>query len=139
VIESVRAESLPLPPEQVFDFVAEPANQPRWNTEVSNFVVVTDGPPGVGTRMTGDYNPIGRIDTEITVYERPSRLVFSSTGGSADMTVEFQFVPEGEGTLMTLSGSVSLKGALRFMEGAVRGAVAQQFEARARNIKDSLG
>lgn len=138
MIEAASVESLSQAPEQVFDFVADVANQPRWNSEVSNLVQLTEGPPRVGSRMTGDYSRIGRIDTEITVFERPSRLVLASTGAQADMTLEFRFAAEGDGTLMTVSGAVSLKGALRFMEAALRGPVAAQYADRARAIKTAL-
>jgi carbon monoxide dehydrogenase subunit G len=138
VIEAASVESLAATPEQVFDFVADVSNQSRWNIDVSNLVQVTDGPPQVGTRMTGEFNRLGRIDTEITVFERPTRLVLSSTGAQADMTLDFRFVPEGDGTLMTVSGAVTVKGALRFMEGALRGPVAQQYADRARAIKAAL-
>jgi carbon monoxide dehydrogenase subunit G len=88
--------------------------------------------------MTGEFNRLGRIDTEITVFERPSRLVLSSTGAQADMTLDFRFAPDGDGTRMTVSGEVSIKGGLRFMEGALRGPVAQQYADRARAIKAAL-
>jgi uncharacterized protein YndB with AHSA1/START domain len=138
VIEAASVETLAASPESVFDFVADVANQATWNKDVSNLVQLTDGPPQVGTKMTGEFNRLGRIDTEITVFERPSRLVLSSTGAQADMTLDFRFVPDGEGTQMTVSGEVSLKGGLRFMEGALRGAVAQQYADRARAIKTAL-
>jgi uncharacterized protein YndB with AHSA1/START domain len=138
VIEAASVETLAASPESVFDFVADVANQATWNKDVSNLVQLTDGPPQVGTKMTGEFNRLGRIDTEITVFERPSRLVLSSTGAQADMTLDFRFVPDGEGTRMTVSGEVSLKGGLRFMEGALRGAVAQQYADRARAIKTAL-
>ena len=138
MIEAASVESVAATPEEVFDFVADVSNQSRWNTDVSNLVQLTDGPPRVGTRMTGDFNRLGRIETEITVFERPSRLVLSSTGAQAEMTLDFRFVPEGDGTLMTVSGAVSLSGALRFMEGALRGPVAAQYADRARAIKAAL-
>jgi carbon monoxide dehydrogenase subunit G len=138
VIEAASVETLAASPESVFDFVADVANQATWNKDVSNLVQLTDGPPQVGTKMTGEFNRLGRIDTEITVFERPSRLVLSSTGAQADMTLDFRFVPDGEGTRMTVSGEVSLKGGLRFMEGALRGPVAQQYADRARAIKTAL-
>jgi uncharacterized protein YndB with AHSA1/START domain len=138
VIEAASVETLAASPESVFDFVADVANQATWNKDVSNLVQLTDGPPQVGTKMTGEFNRLGRIDTEITVFERPSRLVLSSTGAQADMTLDFRFVPDGEGTQMTVSGEVSLKGGLRFMEGALRGPVAQQYADRARAIKTAL-
>jgi Polyketide cyclase / dehydrase and lipid transport len=138
VIEAASVETLEATPEQVFDFVADVSNQATWNKDVSNLVQLTDGPPQLGTRMTGEFNRLGRIDTEITVFERPTRLVLSSTGGQADMTLDFQFAAEGDGTRMTVSGEVSLKGGLRFMEGALRGPVAQQYADRARAIKAAL-
>jgi carbon monoxide dehydrogenase subunit G len=138
VIEAASVETLAASPEQVFDFVADVSNQAAWNKDVSNLVQLTDGPPQVGTRMTGEFNRLGRIDTEITVFERPSRLVLSSTGAQADMTLDFRFASDGGGTLMTVSGAVSLKGGLRFMEGALRGQVAQQYAERARAIKEAL-
>lgn len=138
MIESATVETVPVPPEQVFDFVADPANQEKWNSELSNPVLLTEGPPRVGSRMSGDYSRIGRIETEITVYERPSRLVLSSSGAQADMTLDFRFTPEGTGTRMTVTGAVSLKGALRFMEGVLRGPVAQQFQARGQSIRAAL-
>lgn len=138
MIEAASAESVAATPEQVFDFVADVSNQARWNKDVNNLVQLTDGPPQVGTRMTGDFNRIGRIDTEITVFDRPSRLVLASTGAQADMTLDFHFEPEGGSTLMTVSGSVSLKGGLRFMEAALRGQVAAQYADRARAIKEAL-
>jgi uncharacterized protein YndB with AHSA1/START domain len=138
VIEAASVETLAASPESVFDFVADVANQATWNKDVSNLVQLTDGPPQVGTKMTGEFNRLGRIDTEITVFERPSRLVLSSTGAQADMTLDFRFVPDGEGTRITVSGEVSLKGGLRFMEGALRGPVAQQYADRARAIKTAL-
>ncbi len=138
MIEASSVESLAATPEQVFDFVADVSNQAMWNKDVSNLVQLTDGPPRVGTRMSGNFNRLGAIETEITLFERPSRLVLSSTGAQADMTLDFHFAPEADGTLMTVSGAVSLRGGLRFMEGALRGPVAQQYADRARAIKAAL-
>jgi uncharacterized protein YndB with AHSA1/START domain len=139
VIEASSVESLDASPETVFDFVADVSNQSQWNKDVSNLRQLTDGPPRVGTRMSGTFNRLGAIETEITVFERPSRLVLSSTGAQAEMMLDFRFAPEGDGTQMTVSGSVSLKGGLRLMEPALRGPVAQQYADRARAIKAALG
>lgn len=138
MIESTTTTSLPQSPGAVFDFVADPANQPLWNSELTNLQLLTEGPSRLGSRMSGDYSPLGRIETEVTVFERPSRLVLFSTGGQADMTLDFRFDPAGAGTSMTVTGSVALKGALKFMEAAVRGPAAAQFEARAGRIKAAL-
>lgn len=139
MIEASSVETLTASPEEAFDFVADVSNQSRWNTDVTDLVQLTEGPPRLGSRMTGTFNRLGRIDTEITVFDRPSRLVLSSTGAQADMTLDFRFEPEGDGTRMTVSGRVSLSGGLRFMEGALRGMVTSQYEERARAIKAAIG
>jgi carbon monoxide dehydrogenase subunit G len=138
VIEAASTESVARTPEEVFDFVADASNQGRWNTDVTNVVQLTDGPPALGSMVSAEHNRLGRIDTEITVYDRPSRLVLSSTGAQADMTLDFRFEPQDGGTVMTVAGSLALKGALRFMEGALRGQVAQQYADRAKAIKSAL-
>jgi carbon monoxide dehydrogenase subunit G len=138
VIEAASVETVAATPDEVFDFVADVSKQALWNKDVSNLVQLTEGPPRLGTQMTGEFHRVGRIDTEITVFERPTRLVLASTGAQADMTLEFRFVPEGDGTSMTVSGAVSLKGGLRFMEGALRGQVSAQYAERAKAIKAAL-
>lgn len=138
MIQASSVETVGSTPAETFDFVADVSNQAKWNSDVTNLVQLTEGPARLGTRMTGDFTRLGRIETEITVFERPSRLVLSSTNSQADMTLDFRFEPVDGGTRMTVSGNVSLRGALRFMEGAVQGQVAAQYDARAKAIKAAL-
>jgi len=138
VIQAASVETVGATPDEAFDFVAEVSNQAKWNADVTNLVQLTEGPARLGTKMTGEFTRLGRIDTEITVFERPSRLVLSSTNSQADMTLDFRFEPVADGTRMTVSGTVSLRGALRFMEGAIQGQVAAQYDARAKAIKSAL-
>jgi carbon monoxide dehydrogenase subunit G len=138
VIESATDEVVPRSPEEVFDFVADVDNQSRWNPELTNIERLTDGPTRLGSRMRGDVARLGAVETEVTVYERPSRLTLSSTGAQADLTLDFRFVPDGDATRMTVTGTMSLKGALKFMEPALRGQVSEQYAARGRAIKAAL-
>jgi carbon monoxide dehydrogenase subunit G len=138
VIESTSEETLDQAPDVVFDFLADVENEPAWNPDVISARSTSPGPVGAGATRTGEYKHIGRVDTTITTYDRPRRLEFRATGKQADMTLDFRFAPAGAGTRMTVHGTLSLRGPLRFAEGALRGVVAQQYAERARAIKQAL-
>lgn len=138
MIEASSEETLAASPEDVFDFLADVDNQPVWNPEVVTVTQVTPGPPAAGTRLTGEYKHVGRIDTEITDFDRPHRLVFQASGRQAEMLIDFRLAAVDGGTHMQVGGSLSLKGPLRFVEGAIRGVVAQQYADRARAVKHAM-
>jgi carbon monoxide dehydrogenase subunit G len=138
MIESTSEETLDQPPDEVFDFLADVANEPVWNPDVISARQTSPGPVQQGTTRTGEYKHIGRIDTTITTYDRPRRLEFRATGKQAEMALDFRFVPAGSGTRMTVRGTLQLRGPLRFAEAALRGVVGQQYAERARAIKAAL-
>jgi carbon monoxide dehydrogenase subunit G len=138
MIESTSEETLDHSPDVVFDFIADVENEPVWNPDLVSGRQTSPGPVREGSTRTGEYKHIGRVDTTITTYDRPHRMVFRATGKQADMTLDFRFAPAGSGTRMSVHGTLALRGPLRFAEGALRGVVAQQYAERARAIKRAL-
>jgi uncharacterized protein YndB with AHSA1/START domain len=139
VIEASSEETLDRSPEEVFDFLADAANEPTWNPDVISVEQVSSGPVGVGSTRRGEYRHIGRIESTVVDYDRPRRLAFRAVGRQAELTLAFQFDDApGGGTRMRVRGSLSLRGPLRFAEGALRGTVSQQYAERARAIKRAL-
>jgi Polyketide cyclase / dehydrase and lipid transport len=105
------------PAEEIFEFVADLRNEPRFNPDVSNIEQQTPDPIGEGTRWTEDFRRIGRYETTIDVYERPSKLGFDARNPRADALVRFSF--ERQGDAATEVGCVvelRMKGAMRIME-----------------------
>jgi hypothetical protein len=49
------------PLEEVFDFIAEERNEPRYNEEMLSCEKVTSGPVGVGTRYVAEMKAMGSI------------------------------------------------------------------------------
>lgn len=66
------------PVEEVFDFVADPRNEPIYNPRMLQSEKITDGPIGVGTRFRARARS-GRRTVEISLRSRSSR----GPGGSA--------------------------------------------------------
>jgi len=111
------------PPDQVFAFFADPANDRTWRPHVKEISV--DGPIAVGSHVhqvvTG---PGGRgiaADLDVTAYDPPTRYAFQVVAGPARPAGEFRFDPAGDATDVTFSLSAELGGLKRiFMGGPVQ-------------------
>ena len=63
--------------EEVFDFVADERNEPRYNARMVRAEQISEGPIGEGTRFRTELRAMGRAMAMVVVftdYERPSRL-----------------------------------------------------------------
>ena len=120
------------PVEEVFDFVADERNEPRYNPHMLHAARISDGPIGLGTRFRAELKTMGRtmpMTVEFTAYERPWRL--ASLTHSSMMETEgaltFETVPGG--TRMRWSWDVRPRGVLRLMTPIV-GAIGRRSGAK---------
>jgi Polyketide cyclase / dehydrase and lipid transport len=68
------------PVDEVFDFVADARNEPRYNPRMLRAEKLTPGPVGLGTRFRDEFKSVGRpaeVTIEVVGYERPRRLTDS--------------------------------------------------------------
>jgi uncharacterized protein YndB with AHSA1/START domain len=82
------------PAEDVFAYVSDGTNAPRWQRGLREVRRTTEGPIGVGTRHTVERDFMGRrltLTNEFTRYERSTLVAFEWTGtvpGQASYIVE---------------------------------------------------
>lgn len=111
------------PPSDVFAFVADGSNAPRWRSGVLDIALVSG--KGVGaTYRQGVKGPGGRriaADYEITAFEPDRRLAFKAIAGPVRPTGEYVFAQAGEGTTLTFS----LQAELPFLKRLVMGRAVQ--------------
>jgi uncharacterized protein YndB with AHSA1/START domain len=106
------------PVEEVFDFVADERNEPRYNTQVRRAEKISEGPIGAGTQYRAEVVSGGRavpMVIEVTAYERPRRLASTTRMSSMDIRYTLTFEPVSEGTRMRWVGDVAPKGFLRLL------------------------
>jgi Polyketide cyclase / dehydrase and lipid transport len=106
------------PVDDVFDFVADETNEPRYNEDMARCEKVTSGPIGVGTRFEAEMKSTGGtpMTVEVTGYQRPHRLesraqiegVMDVRGG-----VKFEAIPGG--TLISWNWDVEPHGCMRLL------------------------
>ena len=92
------------PPQEVFDFITDPAKFPVWDSSVVAAEQLGSGPVGLGTRTRGTNRIIGmQFDwiTEQTVFEPPTRSVLTSVEGPLTFTVTSTLEPAEGGTTLT--------------------------------------
>jgi hypothetical protein len=104
--------------EDVFDFVADQCNEPRYNPRMLHAEKISDGPIGQGTRFRAEITTMRRpaeLTIEFTGYERPRRLASSTHMSKMDIVGALTFDPVPEGTCMRWSWDVETPGLLKLM------------------------
>ena len=103
------------PVQEVFDFVTDARNEPRYNPRILNVEKKTAGPISRGTRFVLVSKAMGRplaVEYEITAYERPRRMISRTIRGLPLMNVESTetFEPANGGTRMRWVWEVKPRG-----------------------------
>ena len=91
------------PVEEVFDFVADERNEPKYNPDLLQSTKVTDGPITVGTQFAAVRLSRGQsvdLTIEVTECDRPRRLGSHTTMPGADIRGVLTFDPIANRTRM---------------------------------------
>lgn len=101
------------PPEEVFETLADLRNETRWNSRVSSAELQSAEPIGAGARFT-IVNGGTTYDTNIAVYDPPSRLVLEASG-KPDLTIAYTLTANGDGTKLESDFDFRPRGALKVL------------------------
>ena len=126
------------PVDQVFDFVADERNEPRYNSRMVRADKASPGPIGRGTRFLAESAMLGRVvetTIEFTDYERP-RLLGSTSRSVVRLIKPVATKTEGTltfdavagGTRMRWAWDVETRGVLKLMSRIVARAGERQEE-----------
>jgi len=120
------------PAEEVFDFVADERNEPRYNPRMIRAEQLSEGPIGLGTRFRSELETMGRrmpMVVEYTGFERSRRLASLARSSMVETEGTLTFEPVRGGTRMRWSWDVRPVGLLRLMSPIV-GAIGRRQEQR---------
>jgi uncharacterized protein YndB with AHSA1/START domain len=95
------------PIDEVFDFLADGTNDPKFSPRVLEIRKTTDGPVGVGTRYASTVKDAGvktSREFEITEFERPTRIRWTEVSKNQVTAPEggYDLVPEGSEARVTI-------------------------------------
>ena len=129
------------PVEDVFAFVSNYQNSPRWVSGGLTHTKISAGPIGVGTviRTTGRTLGLHVEATRIvTAYEPYSQYAFKSEYQQTPVTTTFLFEPMPDGTRLTVVVEGKPGGLFKAATPLVLAAIRQQFEGDLRRLKTLL-
>ncbi len=111
------------PLEEVFDFVANESNEPKYNPRMTRADKITTGPIGIGTQfnsvMTG-VGPAAAMTIEFTEFARPQRIVEKVHLSHMDIEGTLLFEQVAGGTRMNWLWDLEPHGIMRFFGPLVR-------------------
>jgi uncharacterized protein YndB with AHSA1/START domain len=129
------------PVEQVFSYVADPLNLPRWNSAVQDVHETSPGDTGVAsTYVMVRELPTGRAvnKLEIVAIEPPSEFVIRASEGPTPFLYRYRFSSEKGETFMHLSAEVELARPAGLLPQLARSAVRKGVDANFAALKALL-
>jgi uncharacterized membrane protein len=132
------------PAVEVFAFIADGLNGPRWRSGIVD-IALTSGNGEGAIYKQGVKGPGGRridADYRVTAYEPSRRLAFETIAGPVRPTGEYLFEPTADGTHLSFSLQAELSGIKKLlMAGAVQRTMDDEVAAteRLREILETAG
>jgi uncharacterized protein YndB with AHSA1/START domain len=123
------------PVEQVFAFVSDPRELPRWNSAVRAVQPRSDT-----TFVMRRELPSGPAENGLEVFERepPARLGIRTTSGPTPFTYRYTFTADGGATVLELDATAELGGAASLLGPLAARAVKRGVEANFATLKGIL-
>jgi carbon monoxide dehydrogenase subunit G len=129
------------PPQEVWDFMSDPANDTEWRDSAVSSEWASEGPPGVGSTLSSVDKLLGRkmeSTSEITAWDPPNRYGQKADSGPFPFELTVKFEAKDEGTQLTLSGNGEPGGFFKIAEGLVRKQLEKQFDTDLNGLKRVL-
>ena len=102
------------PPHEVFAFVADARNDPRWCSTVVSCQQSSGDGPGPGARYEARHrptpvHPVMRREVEIVEYDPPRLVRWRQEDGNGRFDIAYRVEPSGRGSRFTQSDDIAWK------------------------------
>lgn len=135
--------AIPAPPSEVFGFLADLENLPRWQSGVVSAELTTPGDVGVGTRAHVVRDLLGqRIEVDITItdYEPGRGVQLESAASGIGVQARLKLEPDTSGTALTITMDIRAQSIFMApIEGMVAGAAEQDLAASVERVRAHFG
>ena len=129
------------PVEEVFAFVSNPENFPKWISSSREVKITSVRPIGIGTTFRPVVTFLGRRiegESEVTEYEPNRRYVEKTISGPIPVENSITFERVEGGTLVSFTSVAEPGGFFKLAEPLLVSLVKRQFQADFANLKDLM-
>ena len=132
MLSTEASEAIARSPQDVFAFVADVRNDPKWHTDVTEATLTQGDGTSVGSIYTIKVKPqMGMTGGTVAVaeYSAPTKIVFAVDMGKMKPTTTFTVQPEGTGARISRKVEMETTGMMKVMAPLMGGMF------RKRNVK----
>jgi uncharacterized membrane protein len=129
------------PVADVFAFLSNLNNLPRWQAMIQEVTPANDKPLGIGAAYKVKGEMMGRSiegTLEIVEFEPGVRFAYKANMGPTHLQAGVTFKPAGTGTKLDLAATAELAGLMKLAEGAIQTQVKSQMEKSLATLKTVL-
>jgi uncharacterized protein YndB with AHSA1/START domain len=129
------------PIEDVFAFLSNPLNLPKWQAMIAKIEQIVPGAIGLGSKFNVQAAMLGRAMEgvmEITSYEPPTKFSFTNKAGPMEIAVTVTLKSVGTGTKVTINPQGNPAGVFKLAEGPLTHQLKGQMEANLAKLKSIL-
>ena len=129
------------PLEDVFAYLAEPRNMPKWQEAVLEAVPIGDRPIGADTKVRVRRRFMGQnvtLTLDTTEYEQDERFSFTSESGPIALSGTVAVTPHGKGTSVTFTVAGEAEGLFSLAGPFIEQIVRSETVENAARLKDIL-
>jgi carbon monoxide dehydrogenase subunit G len=126
------------PIEEVFDFLADPRNEPRWLPGASSVTKTSDGPVGAGSTFVGSYQRAGRVELELAAFKRPLHVTFRARSKIVRFDDAVDLEPLETGTRLVAHMTAQPQGVMRFLAPVIARTMRRQFASNWDHLRRAL-
>jgi carbon monoxide dehydrogenase subunit G len=131
------------PIDEVFAFLADGTNDPKFSPRVLEIAKTTDGPPGVGTIYRSTVKDAGMKSTrefELTEFDPPRRIRWAERSKNIVTAAEggYDLASEGDGTRLTIFNVLEGHGFGKLIAPLALRAARRDADAFAQRIKRAV-
>ena len=129
-------------PQEVFDFIADPAKDAEWRVTSVSAEWISEPPHGVGSTYKSVDKFMGRnieATQEITAWDSPNQYGFKGDSGPMTFELTWKFEAQDNGTKATISVEAQSGGFFKMAETLFGKQVQKQFYTDMASLKRVMG
>jgi carbon monoxide dehydrogenase subunit G len=129
------------PIEEVFTFLSNPLNTPKWQAMIKKVEQIIPGVVGPGSQFNVQAEMMGRIMMgvmEVKAFEPPNKFAFTNKSGPVEVNITFTLKPVGSGTKVNIAVEGNPGGLFKLAEGPMTHQLKAQMEANIAKLKSVL-
>ena len=122
----------------VFDYLADPRNEPEWLPGATSVEKTSDGEVGLGATFVGEYRRAGRVEVELVEFERPSRVTFRARSKIVHFDDAVRLTPVEGGTRLMAQMTAEPQGLMRLFAPLMARTLRRQFASNWDHLRRAL-